>query len=105
MTGSCLSHDSARKGCCGWSARAWLTIVAVSALLIASSGHSVVAEVSRYSTIYDHPGAEEHAVCCQRNSGVQLSTCGDPERRCVRGEPEAGRFGSSSWMILAGNGT
>ena len=35
--------------------------------------------------------------------GVQLSTCGEQRRRCVKVNPEAGRFGEdSSWMILAG---
>ncbi|SCC64253.1 MbeB family mobilization protein [Kosakonia oryziphila] len=39
----------------------------------------------------------------KRISGVQLSTCGEQRRRCVRVNPEAGRFGEdSSWIILAG---
>ncbi len=39
----------------------------------------------------------------ERNSGVQLTTCGEERRRCVRVNPDAGRFGEdSSWMILAG---
>ncbi|MDM6737563.1 mobilization protein, partial [Enterobacter hormaechei] len=43
------------------------------------------------------------AMRSERNSGVQLSTGGEQRRRCVRVNPEAGRFGEdSSWMILAG---
>ncbi|GAR15849.1 hypothetical protein NGUA05_01917 [Salmonella enterica] len=39
----------------------------------------------------------------EKNNGVQLTTCGEERRRCVRVNPEAGRFGEdSSWMILAG---
>ncbi len=41
-------------------------------------GHSVVAESSRYSTITRPSGSREHAgyAVRERNSGVQLSTCG-----------------------------
>ncbi|WP_142965448.1 MbeB family mobilization protein [Enterococcus faecalis] len=83
----------------------WLTIVLVSALLIASSagilwwqGQQIL---DNYTTIREQKSTQ--AMLSERNSGVQLSTCGEQRRRCVKVNPEAGRFGEdSSWMILAG---
>ncbi|MDQ7212781.1 mobilization protein, partial [Serratia fonticola] len=83
----------------------WLTIVLVSALLIASSagilwwqGQQIL---ENYTTIREQKSTQ--AMLSERNSGVQLSTCGEQRRRCVRVNPEAGQFGEdSSWMILAG---
>ncbi|WP_225893467.1 mobilization protein [Escherichia coli] len=83
----------------------WLTIVLVSALLTAS-GASILwwqgqQILDNYTTIREQKRTQ--AMLSERNSGVQLSTCGEQRRRCVRVNPEAGRFGEdSSWMILAG---
>ena len=67
-------------------------------------GHSVVAgaaDTENYTTIREQKSTQ--AMLSERNSGVQLSTCGEQRRRCVRVNPEAGQFGEdSSWMILAG---
>ncbi|WP_289394742.1 hypothetical protein [Pantoea stewartii] len=66
-------------------------------------GHSVVARVSRYSTITTirEQKSTQAMLSGSGTGGVQLSTCGD-QNRCVV-NPEAGRFGEdSSWMILAG---
>ncbi|EBL5760680.1 mobilization protein [Salmonella enterica subsp. enterica serovar Newport] len=85
--------------------RTWLSIAMVSVLLIASlsgilwyQGQRIV---SNLETLREQERTE--AMLSERNSGVQLSTCGDNRRRCVRVNPEAGRFGEDSdWMILAG---
>jgi outer membrane biogenesis lipoprotein LolB len=46
---------------------------------------------------------QTQAILSAKNSGVQLSVCGDHRRRCVKVNPEAGKFGDNSeWMILAG---
>ncbi|WP_410742693.1 MbeB family mobilization protein [Citrobacter freundii] len=89
----------------GMVSQTWLTIVLVSALLIASSagilwwqGQQIL---DNYTTIREQKSTQ--AMLSERNSGVQLSTCGEQRRRCVKVNPEAGRFGEdSSWMILAG---
>ena len=83
----------------------WLTIVLVSVLLIASSAAILWWQskqiLDNYTTIREQKSTQ--AMLSERNSGVQLSTCGDQRRRCVRVNPEAGTFGDdSSWMILAG---
>ncbi|MCV5862504.1 mobilization protein, partial [Escherichia coli] len=83
----------------------WLTIVLVSALLIASSagilwwqGQQIL---DNYTTIQEQKSTQ--AMLSEKNNAVQLTTCGEERRRCVRVNPEAGRFGEdSSWMILAG---
>lgn len=85
--------------------RTWLTITMVSVLLIASlsgilwyQGQRIV---SNLETLREQE--QTQAMLSERNSGVQLSTCGDSRRRCVRVAPEAGKFGEDSdWMILAG---
>ncbi|HFY7619016.1 TPA: mobilization protein, partial [Salmonella enterica subsp. enterica serovar Typhimurium] len=83
----------------------WLTIVLVSVLLIASSAGILWWQsqqiLDNYTTIREQKSTQ--AMLSERNSGVQLSTCGEQRRSCVRVNPEAGRFGEdSSWMILAG---
>ena len=85
--------------------RTWLTILMVSALLIATSGSILWWQgqqiLDNYTTIREQKSTQ--AMLSERNSGVQLSTCGEQRRRCVKVNPEAGRFGEdSSWMILAG---
>ncbi|MBJ2663603.1 MbeB family mobilization protein [Salmonella enterica subsp. enterica serovar Typhimurium] len=85
--------------------RTWLTITLVSVLLIATSGSILWWQgqqiLDNYTTIREQKRTQ--AMLSERNSGVQLSTCGEQRRRCVRVNPEAGRFGEdSSWMILAG---
>ncbi|MDH8479208.1 mobilization protein, partial [Klebsiella pneumoniae] len=83
----------------------WLTIVLVSALLIASSAGILWWQsqqiLDNYTTIREQKNTE--AILSERNGGLQLSTCREQRRHCVRVNPEAGRFGEdSSWMILAG---
>ncbi|MBF3299401.1 MbeB family mobilization protein [Leptospira borgpetersenii serovar Ballum] len=85
--------------------RTWLTILMVSALLIGTSGSILWWQgqqiLENYTTIREQKSTQ--AMLSERNSGVQLSTCGEQRRRCVRVNPEAGQFGEdSSWMILAG---
>ncbi|MBJ5491530.1 MbeB family mobilization protein [Salmonella enterica subsp. enterica serovar Derby] len=85
--------------------RTWLTITLVSVLLIATSGSILWWQgqqiLDNYTTIREQQRTQ--AMLSERNSGVQLPTCGEQRRRCVRVNPEAGRFGEdSSWMILAG---
>ncbi|MCV5801844.1 mobilization protein, partial [Escherichia coli] len=85
--------------------RTWLTILMVSALLIGTSGSILWWQgqqiLDNYTTIREQKRTQ--AMLSERNSGVQLSTCGEQRRRCVRVNPEAGRFGEdSSWMSLAG---
>ena len=93
------------KGMLRMISQTWLTIVLVSALLIASSagilwwqGQQIL---DNYTTIQEQKSTQ--AMLSEKNNGVQLTTCGEERRRCVRVNPEAGRFGEdSSWMILAG---
>ena len=93
------------KGMVRMVSQTWLTIVLVSVLLIASSagilwwqGQQIL---DNYTTIREQKSTQ--AMLSERNSGVQLTTCGEERRRCVRVNPDAGRFGEdSSWMILAG---
>ncbi|MCV6019967.1 mobilization protein, partial [Escherichia coli] len=85
--------------------RTWLTITMVSVLLIATSGSILWWQgqqiLDNYTAIREQKSTQ--AMLSERNSGVQLSTCGEQRRRCVKVNPEAGRFGEdSSWMILAG---
>ncbi|MEN1861830.1 MbeB family mobilization protein [Citrobacter farmeri] len=93
------------KGMVRMVSQTWLTIVLVSTLLTAS-GASILwwqgqQILDNYTTIREQKRTQ--AMLSERNSGVQLSTCGEQRRRCVRVNPEAGRFGEdSSWMILAG---
>ena len=77
----------------------------VSVLLIASNAAILWWQsqqiLDNYVSIREQKSTQ--AMLSERNSGVQLSTCGEQRRRCVRVNPEAGRFGEdSSWMILAG---
>ncbi|ECP5050246.1 MbeB family mobilization protein [Salmonella enterica] len=94
------------KGMLRMVSQTWLTIVLVSVLLIASSagilwwqGQQIL---DNYTTIREQKSTQ--AMLFERNSmACVLSTCGEQRRRCVRVNPEAGRFGEdSSWMILAG---
>ncbi|MFN3071884.1 MbeB family mobilization protein [Serratia sp. J2] len=85
--------------------RTWLTITLVSVLLIATSGSVLWWQgqqiVDNYVTLREQERTQ--AILSQKNSGVQLSTCGDEKRRCVRVNEKAGRYGEDSdWMILAG---
>ncbi|MEL5467504.1 mobilization protein, partial [Serratia nevei] len=57
--------------------------------------------LDNYTTIREQKSTQ--AMLSERNNGVQLTTCGEQRRRCVRVNPQAGGFGEdSSWMILAG---
>lgn len=93
------------KGMVHMVSQTWLTIVLVSALLIASSagilwwqGQQIL---DNYTTIREQKRTQ--AMLSERNSGVQLTTCGEERRPCVRVNRAAGPFGEdSSWMILAG---
>ncbi|WP_413499935.1 MbeB family mobilization protein [Buttiauxella gaviniae] len=85
--------------------RTWLTITLVSVLLIGTSGSVLWWQgqqiVDNYETLREQKATQ--AMLSEKNSGVQLSTCGDAGRRCVKVNTEAGRYGEdSSWMILAG---
>jgi len=93
------------KGMVRMVSQTWLTIVLVSALLTASGAGilwwqgQLIAD--NYTTIQEQTRTQ--AMLSERNNGVQLTTCGEERRRCVKVNPEAGRFGEdSSWMILAG---
>ncbi|KTJ02291.1 mobilization protein, partial [Enterobacter hormaechei subsp. xiangfangensis] len=93
------------KGMLRMVSQTWLTIVLVSALLIASSagilwwqGQQIL---ENYTTIREQKSTQ--AMLSERNSGVPALDLRRAERRCVRVNPEAGQFGEdSSWMILAG---
>ncbi|EMF6705757.1 MbeB family mobilization protein [Salmonella enterica] len=93
------------KGMVRMVSQTWLTIVLVSALLIASGagilwwqGQQIL---DNYTTIREQKRTQ--AMLSERNSGVQLTTCGEERRPCVRVNRAAGPFGEdSSWMILAG---
>ena len=103
ISAAILDHD--RKLSSAMSQRTKGMVRMVSALLIASSagilwwqGQQIL---DNYTTIREQKSTQ--AMLSERNSGVQLSTCGEQRRRCVKVNPEAGRFGEdSSWMILAG---
>jgi hypothetical protein len=92
------------KGMLRMVSQTWLTIVLVSALLIASSagilwwqGQQIL---DNYTTIREQKSTQ--AMLSERTAACS-STCGEQRRRCVKVNPEAGRFGEdSSWMILAG---
>ncbi|WP_256350179.1 MbeB family mobilization protein [Enterobacter sp. ENT03] len=93
------------KGMLRMVSQTWLTIVLVSALSIAVSSAILWWQGNRiienYTTIRKQKNTQ--AILSERNSGVQLTTCGEQGRRCVRVNPQAGTFGEdSSWMILAG---
>ncbi len=73
------------KGMLRMVSQTWLTIVLVSTLLTASGASILWWQGQQMLDNYDHPGAEAHAGhAVRRNSGVQLSTCGEQRRRCVR---------------------
>ncbi len=73
------------KGMLRMVSQTWLTIVLVSTLLTASGASILWWQGQQILDNYDHPGAEAHAGhAVRRNSGVQLSTCGEQRRRCVR---------------------
>jgi len=85
--------------------RTWVTVVTVSVLLIATSGSVLWWQgqqmVANYTTIEAQKATQ--AMLSARNNGVQLSTCGDARRTCVKVNPGPGAFGDdSTWMILAG---
>ncbi|WP_289394816.1 hypothetical protein [Pantoea stewartii] len=95
------------KGMLRMVSQTWLTIVTVSALLIASSAAILWWQSQQILDNYDHPGAEEHAGYAvraeQRRAALDLRRSETPLREV---NPEAGRFGEdSSWMILAGIST
>ncbi|WP_337224067.1 mobilization protein, partial [Salmonella enterica] len=101
----CSAMTQRTKGMVRMGSQTWLTIGLVADLLIASSAgilwwHNQQI-LENYTTIREQKRTE--AMLSERNSGVQLSSCGEERRSCVRVNPEAGRFGEdSSWMILAG---
>ena len=113
ISAAMLDHDQTlssamgqrTKGMVRMVGQTWLTIVLVSALLIGSSagilwwqGQQILDNVT---TIQAQKSTQ--AMLSARNNGVQLSTCGDARRACVKVNPGAGAFGEdSSWMILAG---
>ncbi|MFX4310918.1 mobilization protein [Enterobacter sp. 63] len=85
--------------------RTWFTILMASALLIATSGSILWWQgqqiTDNYLTIRDQMRTQ--AMLSERNNGVQLTTCGDERRPCVRVNRAAGPFGEdSSWMVLEG---
>jgi len=85
--------------------RTWVTVVTVSVLLIATSGSVLWWQgqqmVANYTTIEAQKATQ--AMLSARNNGVQLSTCGDARRTCVKVNPGPGACGDdSTWMILAG---
>lgn len=91
------------KGMVRMVSQTWLTIVLVSVLLIASIGGILWWQgqqiLDNYITIQEQKRTQ--AMLSEKNNGVQLSTCGEQRLRCVKVNPEAGRFGEdSSWMIL-----
>ncbi len=74
------------KGMLRMVSQTWLTIVLVSTLLTAS-GASILwwqgqQILDNYTTIREQKRTQ--AMLSERNSGVQLSTCGEQRRRCVR---------------------
>ncbi|MGD7973461.1 plasmid mobilization relaxase MbeA [Escherichia coli] len=82
------------KGCCVWISQTWLTIVLVSALLITSSagilwwqGQQIL---DNYTTIQEQKSTQ--AMLSEKNNGVQLTTCGEERRRCVRVKPGSGKI-------------
>ncbi|WP_337224045.1 mobilization protein, partial [Salmonella enterica] len=82
-----------------------LTFVLVSVQLIATSAGNLRWQSQQihdnFTTTREQKSTQ--AMPSERNSGLQLSTCGEQRPSCVRVTPEAGRFGEdSSWMILAG---
>lgn len=86
----------------GWT---WLTITMISVLLIATSGGILWWQSNQ---IVDHAlliseMKRTEAMLSKKNSGVQLTVCGDLNRPCVKVNPKAGAFGEDSdWMVLAG---
>lgn len=84
--------------------RTWLFIVLVSCLLVGTSGGILWWQGQQIADSYSKLSElkETQRILSEKNNGVQLSTCGDNRRRCVKVNPEAGRFGEdSAWMILA----
>ncbi|HFZ7641673.1 TPA: MbeB family mobilization protein [Salmonella enterica subsp. enterica serovar Javiana] len=85
--------------------RTWLIITGVSFLLICTSGSILWWQGNQ---IVDHAlliseMKRTESMLSKKNSGVQLTVCGDLKRPCVKVNPKAGAFGEdSSWMILAG---
>ncbi|WP_238704135.1 MbeB family mobilization protein, partial [Salmonella enterica] len=86
------------KGMLRMISQTWLTIVLVSALLIASSagilwwqGQQIL---DNYTTIQEQKSTQ--AMLSEKNNGVQLTTCGEGRRRCVGVDPEVGRFGEDT---------
>lgn len=102
LLASALSQST--KGMLRMVSRTWLTIVLVSVLLIASSGGILWWQgqqiLDNYITIREQKSTQ--AMLSESNNDVQLSICGTEKQRCVKVNPEAGRFGKDSeWMILA----
>ncbi|WP_411899877.1 mobilization protein, partial [Salmonella enterica] len=83
--------------------QAWMDIALMYAQLVASSagilwwqGQQIL---ENYTAIREQKSTQ--AMLSERNSGVQLATCGEQRRRCVRVNPEGGRCGEDpSWSIL-----
>ena len=91
------------KGMVRMVSQTWLTVILVSVLLIASSAGILWWQgqqmLDNYITIQEQKRTQ--AMLSEKNNGVQLSTCGEERLRCVKVNPEAGRYGKdSSWMIL-----
>ncbi|UCQ29639.1 MbeB family mobilization protein (plasmid) [Edwardsiella tarda] len=85
--------------------RTWLTVTMVSVLLIGTCGSVLWWQgemmFDNYQFIQEQKNTQ--AMLSEKNNGVQLSTCGNEKRRCVRVNAKAGRYGEDSdWMILAG---
>ncbi|ENE2789232.1 TPA: MbeB family mobilization protein [Yersinia enterocolitica] len=112
INGAISDHDrllasalgQSTKGMLRMVSRTWLTIILVSVLLIASSGGILWWQgqqiLDNYMTISEQKSTQ--AILSEKNNGVQLWTCGTEKQRCVKVNPEAGRFGEhSEWMILA----
>ncbi|STR68149.1 MbeB family protein [Enterobacter hormaechei] len=90
MLSSAMSQRT--KGMLRMVSQTWLTIVLVSVLLIASSagilwwqGQQIL---DNYTTIREQKSTQ--AMLSERNSGVQLTTCGEERRPLREGEPGRG---------------
>lgn len=83
--------------------RTWLTITMVSVLIIASLSGILWYQGELIASNLETLGEQSRtqAILSEKNNGVQLSTCGDAHRRCVKVETKAGTFGDGNWMVLA----
>ncbi|MGU4893983.1 mobilization protein, partial [Escherichia coli] len=91
------------KGMLRMVSQTWLTIVLVSALLIASSAGILWWQGQQITGNYQTIRAQERtqAMLSEKNHGVQLSLCGEKKLSCVKVNPKAGAYGEEgNWMVL-----